>query len=89
MRTLHLNLETLAKRWPGYGCLRRWFGVAMADSSLYLIRIWRRVGAFRATVRPVPDAEARWFIDPRAVVDFLVIDARPECWDDAGERRQP
>lgn len=46
-------------------------GGIVDDVALFLVRVWRRRGAFRASVRgPGPEAPAL-FDDPAAVTDFL------------------
>jgi hypothetical protein len=41
------------------------------DSTLFVVRVWRRREAFRASVRRVEDEEARWFDSAQEVARYL------------------
>jgi len=48
----------------------------MGEVQLFLVRVWQRVGLFRATVQPTDGGQARLFDRAEAVTDYLAHSAR-------------
>ena len=43
----------------------------MSESTVFVVRVWRAVKAFRASARAVEHAEAEVFTTPGALLSFL------------------
>lgn len=57
----------------------------MGEVQLFVVRVWRHLSQFRASVRAAGDDEARLFREPAQVADFL----RRAAEQDAGESERP
>lgn len=44
---------------------------AVEPSQLFLVRVWTRAPAFRASVRAVDEPEPRWFTTPAELAHYL------------------
>lgn len=52
----------------------------MNESLLYLVRVWRHPGDFRASVRSVVDQEIHMFTEPHALAHYFATPgSEPPC----------